>query len=73
MVLLVAGAVAMSAVAAGHGDHGMAGEQLENAVTKMAVNSLEPLFTERARQFTNDNSQNSCSTDKLGSHKGGLV
>lgn len=72
MVLLVAGAVAMSAVAAGHGDHSMAGEQLENAVTKMAANSLEALFRERARRFTNDNnSQNSCSTDKLGSHRGG--
>ena len=30
----------MPAVATGHGDHRMAGEQLENAVTKMTANSF---------------------------------
>ena len=30
----------MPAVATGHGDRRMAGEQLENAVTKMITNSL---------------------------------
>lgn len=63
----------MSAVAAGQGDHGMAGEQLENAVTQTAAKSLEALFTERARQLTNGKSQNTSGTDKLGSHEEGLV
>ena len=68
LLRFIASAVAMPAVATGHGDQRMAGEQLVNATTKMTANSLLALFTERARQFTNDKSQNSSSTDKLGNH-----
>lgn len=69
VVLLIAGAVAMPAVATGHDEQRIGGQRLVKAITQMDANNLEALFSERMRQFNTDKSENSFRTDKVGSHE----